>query len=134
MKMNILLLVLPSLLAFGQVQAQTLSQMMAWQATASKDSQSSVTLMHPGQQTISSTSPVEQVLAARLTFPDSGLKFQARTLSTASDLVTVILNSKTLTGKYQSVPATEQYYISYQQTALPIGKIIESGYELVAYW
>ena len=134
MKRNFLLFVIPSLLAVSQVQAQTLSQTVTWQATASKDSQSSVSLLHPGQQAISTTSPAEQVLAARLTSPDSGLKFRARTLSTASDVPTVILNGKKLTEKYQPVPATEQYYLSYQQTTQPLGKITESGYELVAYW
>ncbi|MCE9935556.1 hypothetical protein [Aeromonas salmonicida] len=134
MKRNFLLLAFPPLLVASQVQAQTMSQIVTWQATASKDSQSSVSLLHPGHQVISTTSPAAQVLAARLTSPDSGLKFQARTLSTARDIPTVILNGKKLTEKYQSVPATEQYYLSYQQTARPAGKITESGYELVAYW
>ncbi|WP_421236178.1 hypothetical protein [Aeromonas sp. 601039] len=134
MKKNFLLLALPTLLIANQVEAQTLSQTVTWQATASKDSQSSVSLLHPGQQAISTTNPAAQVLAAKLTSPDSGLTFKARTLSTASDPPTVMLNGKKLTTKYQSVPATEQYYLSYQQTAQSAGQLTESGYELVAYW
>ncbi|QGZ71105.1 hypothetical protein [Aeromonas hydrophila] len=134
MKRNFFLLALTPLLIASQTQAQTLSQIVTWQTTASKDSPSSVSLTHPGQQTISTTSPAAQVLAVRLTAPDSGLTFQARSLSMASDAPTVILNGKKLTEKYQSVPATEKYYLSYQQTAQPAGKMTESGYELVAYW
>ncbi|WP_141214110.1 hypothetical protein, partial [Aeromonas sp. A35_P] len=105
MKRNFLLLALTPLLIASQIEAQTLSQRVTWQATASKDSQSSISLLHPGQQVISTTSPAAQVLAARLTSPDNGLTFKARTLSTESDAPIVMLNGKILTEKYQSVQA-----------------------------
>ncbi|HHQ4776073.1 TPA: hypothetical protein ACSP84_003926 [Aeromonas veronii] len=134
MKRNFLLLALPTLLIASQVEAQTLSQTVTWQATASKDSQSSVSLLHPGQQAISTTSSAEQVLAARLTEPGSGLTLQARTLGATPDAPRVTLNGKTLSHDYQSVPATERYYISYHSTKNQTNRVVESGYELIAYW
>ncbi|HDZ8847787.1 TPA: hypothetical protein RUW98_002996 [Aeromonas veronii] len=134
MKRNFLLLALPPLLIAIQVKAQTLSQTVTWQATASKDSQSSVNLLHPGQQAISTTSPAAQVLAARLTEPGSGLTLQARTLKTATATPRVTLNGKTLTYDYQTLPTTEHYYLGYHSVHDQINSIPESGYELIAYW
>ncbi|WP_447835579.1 hypothetical protein [Aeromonas salmonicida] len=134
MKRNFLLLALAPLLVASQVQAQTLSQIVTWQATASKDSQSSVSLLHPGQQAISTTSPAAQVLAARLTEPGSGLTLQAKTLSASVDTPSVTLNGKTLTHDYQALPATEHYYLSYHSMGYQADSVAESGYELIAYW
>lgn len=134
MKRNFLLLALPPLLIASQAEAQTLSQTVTWQATASKDSQSSVSLLHPGQQAISTTSSAEQVLAARLTEPGSDLILQARALDATPDAPRVTLNGKTLSHDYQAVPVTERYYLSYHSTNNHTDRVTESGYELIAYW
>ncbi|MCR4451221.1 hypothetical protein [Aeromonas veronii] len=107
---------------------------MTWQAGASKYSQSSVNLLHPGQQVISTINQAEQVLAAKLTISDTGLILKARALNVAIGTPDVILNGKTLTTTYQMLPITENYYLGYQQHPQQVRSLIESGYELIAYW
>ncbi|MGL5027776.1 MAG: hypothetical protein ACRC6P_17625, partial [Shewanella oncorhynchi] len=68
-----------------------------------------------------------QVLVARLTAPESGLKFQARALVTAIGTPSVTLNGKKLTSDYQPILATDQYYLGYQQHGQQTGNITESG-------
>lgn len=128
MKRNLLLVTLLPVLGAAPCLAQELTRTVTWQASASKNSQSTVTLLHPGQQLIASQTPV---LAAQITSPNSGLRLQARALAKAPK---VTLNGKTLTTHYQAVPATEQYYLSYQLQGQQPGSITESGYDLVAYW
>lgn len=134
MKTHIFLLVLSALLIPVTPHAQTLGQTMTWQASASKYSQSSVNLLHPGQQVISTINQAEQVLAAKLTISDTGLILKARALNVAIGTPDVILNGKTLTTTYQMLPITENYYLGYQQHPQQVRSLIESGYELIAYW
>lgn len=134
MKRNFLLLALTPLLIASQTEAQTLSQTVTWQATASKNSQSSVSLLHPGQQVISTINPAEQVLAAKLTTSDTGLMLKAKAINVAAGAPDVILNGKTLTKTYQILPTTEHYYLGYHQHARQVKSVVESGYELITYW
>lgn len=132
MERKFLLLILPTLLCTSQVQA--LSQLVSWQATAKKSSESSVILLHSGQQLVSTSSSAGQVLAARFSAPSSGITLQARALSSTTSPLSVTLNGKTLTGNYQSLPVTKHYYLSYHQISHLDDKITESGYELITYW
>lgn len=134
MKRKLVLTTLLPLLLSANGVAQELIQQVTWQATATKDTPSTMTLLHPGQQPIVKPSQSGKVLAARLTAPDSGLKFQARALTTAAGTPSVTLNGQTLTRNYQPVAATGRYYLDYQQKGPQADSITESGYELVAYW
>lgn len=134
MKRNFLLLALTTLLVATQVQAQILSQVVTWQATANKGSQSSVSLLHLGHQSISTASPTEQILAATLTEPTSGVTLQARALNTVIDPLSITLNGKNLTYEYQDLPATEHYYLGYHSSSDQVNNITEGGYELIFYW
>ncbi|MBS2781051.1 hypothetical protein [Aeromonas salmonicida] len=134
MKTHIFLLVLPALLIPVAPHAQAVGKTVSWQASASKYSQSSVSLQHPGQQVISTANPAEQVLAAKLTVSDSGLMLKARAINVAAGTPDVILNGKTLTSHYQMLPITEHYYLGYHQHPQQTESVIESGYELITYW
>ncbi|HAT1545498.1 hypothetical protein ACSZND_12705 [Aeromonas hydrophila] len=135
MKTHIFLLVL-LLLSLIPVapHAQTLVKTVTWQASASKYSQASISLLHPGQQVISTVNPAEQVLAAKLTALDTGLMLKARVVNIANGTHEVILNGKALTSTYQDLPITEYYYLGYQQHTLQAKSTVESGYELITYW
>lgn len=134
MKRKFLLLSLTPLLVTCQLQAQSLKQLVSWQAVVSKTSQSSVSLLHPGQQHVSTSNLAQGVLAAKLTEPGSGLMLQARALSTDTNSPNVTLNGRNLTSKYQDIPIAENYYLSYYKSDYLVDIITESGYELIAYW
>ncbi|MCZ4335570.1 hypothetical protein O4H51_22260 [Aeromonas hydrophila] len=134
MKRKFLLLSLTPLLVTCQLQAQSLKQLVSWQAVVSKASQSSVSLLHPGQQHVSTSNQAQGVLAAKLTEPGSGLMLQARALSSDTNAPNVTLNGRNLTNKYQAIPITENYYLNYYKSDYPGDIITESGYELIAYW
>ncbi|MFQ2200078.1 hypothetical protein ACK33S_19280 [Aeromonas hydrophila] len=132
-RQTVLATLLPLLLcANGAAQEQV--QQVTWQAAAIKDSQSTMALVHPGQQPIVASGEPGQELAVRVTSPEGGLSFQARMLITEIDAPTVSLNGKNLTHDYQPVLAADRYYLGYQHKGSQTNHIIESGYELIAYW
>ncbi|HDX8345998.1 TPA: hypothetical protein RQM99_002401 [Aeromonas dhakensis] len=131
-KQAVLATFLPLLLCTNGV-AQELQQ-ITWQATAIKYTQPTIDLVHAGQQPITALDQSSKALAVRVTSPEGGLSFQARTLTTTSGTPNVILNGKTLTHNYQPILATELYYLSYQHKGQQTAAVIEGGYELIAYW